>query len=317
MPQHPSLIAMEGEVDFKAPGTDKPCKTWYKVFGDLSSGRRPLVALHGGPGAVHDYLLTLTDLTKFHGIPLVLYDQLGNGRSTHLPEKRGDATFWTDNLFIAELENLLEHLGIQDDYDLYGHSWGGMLGGRFAIRQPPGLKRLIIANAPVSIDLWIAAANRLKTELPLLLQATIDRHEAEGTTDDKEYQQAVMCFYGRYVCRVSPWPAEVSRIFESIEEDPTVYSTMIGPSEFFITGSLRNWSLLGGGHLHKIKAPTLLLNGKFDEAQDSVMCPFFRDIPNVEWHTFKNSSHMPHHEERDQFMDVVSQFLLKEIPTSA
>ncbi|CDO74665.1 hypothetical protein BN946_scf184828.g5 [Trametes cinnabarina] len=295
MPQYTTPIATEGEVDFEVPGTNKPCKTWYKVFGDLSSGRRPLVALHGGPGAVHDYLLTLTYLTRIHGIPLVLYDQLGNGRSTHLPEKKGDAAFWTDDLFIAELENLLQHLGIQDDYDLYGHSWGGMLGGRFAIRQPPGLKRLIIANAP----------------------ATINKHEAEGTTDDKDYQDAVMCFYRRYVCRIEPWPREVSKVFESIEQDPTVYSTMIGPSEFFVTGSLKNWTLLGGGHLHNIKAPTLLLNGRFDEAQDSVMCPFFRDIPNVQWHTFKNSSHMPHHEEREEFMEVVSNFLLREAVVSA
>ncbi|KAJ8473215.1 hypothetical protein ONZ51_g8007 [Trametes cubensis] len=304
---------MEGEVEFIVPGIPKPCKTWYTVFGDLSPkarSRRPLVALHGGPGATHEYLLTLVDLTRAHGIPLVLYDQLGNGRSTHLPEKKGDGAFWSEDLFIAQLEGLLAHLGIQDDYDLYGHSWGGMLGGRYAIRQPPGLKRLILANAPVSMDLWLAAVNRLKTELPFPVQATLDKHETEGTTDSREYQEAIMLFYGRYVCRIEPWPREVAAIFEAMASDPTVYSTMIGPSEFFITGSLKDWSLLGGGRLHKIKAKTLLLNGRYDEAQDSVMCPFFRDIPRIEWHTFKHSSHMPHLEERDEFMRVVSGFLL-------
>ena len=142
-----------------------------------------------------------------------------------------------------------------------------------------------------------------------------------------------MLFYGRYVCRIEPWPREVAAIFEAMASDPTVYSTMyvptlvvlsscasdmhlticycrIGPSEFFITGSLKDWSLLGGGRLHKVKAKTLLLNGRYDEAQDSVMCPFFRDIPRIEWHTFKHSSHMPHVEERDEFMRVVSGFLL-------
>ena len=76
----------------------------------------------GGPGVNHSYLLILSDLTKAHGIPLVLYDQLGNGLSTHLPEKMGDVGFWTEGLFLDELDNLLKHLGIQDDYDLLGHS---------------------------------------------------------------------------------------------------------------------------------------------------------------------------------------------------
>ena len=53
---------MEGHLDFVVPGVDKPCKTWYKVFGDLkTSARRPLVILHGGPGVVHNYLLSPTD----------------------------------------------------------------------------------------------------------------------------------------------------------------------------------------------------------------------------------------------------------------
>jgi len=38
----------EGEVDFDVPAAGKPCKTWYKIYGDLSAGKRPLVTLHGG-----------------------------------------------------------------------------------------------------------------------------------------------------------------------------------------------------------------------------------------------------------------------------
>ncbi len=158
---------MEGEVEFHVDGIDKPCKTWYKVFGDLkTSQNRPLVVLHGGPGVVHKYLLSLADLVGTHSIPVVLYDQLGNGNSTHLPEKNGDTSFWTDDLFINQLEHLLQHLGIWDSFDLLGHSWGGMLGARFATRHPAGLKRLIVANSPASMHLWVEAANRLRLQLP-------------------------------------------------------------------------------------------------------------------------------------------------------
>jgi pimeloyl-ACP methyl ester carboxylesterase len=79
-----------------------------------------------------------------------MYDQLGCGRSTHLPEKKGHVEFWTVKLFLAELDNLLTHLGIQGDYDLFGHSWGGMLGSEHAVLHPKGLKKLILADAPAS-----------------------------------------------------------------------------------------------------------------------------------------------------------------------
>ena len=164
-------LTMEGQVEFFVDGVEKPCTTSYKIFGNLNSiDRRPLVVLHGGPGVVHSYLLSLADLVSTHSIPVVLYDQLGNGRSTHLPEKDGDTSFWTDDLFIQQLEHLLKHLGIQDNFDLLGHSWGGMLGARFATRCPSGLKHLVIADSPASMHLWVEAANRLRSQLPMDVQ---------------------------------------------------------------------------------------------------------------------------------------------------
>ena len=93
----------------------RPCQTSYKVYGDLKSGTTPVVALHGGPGSTHHYIISIADLYVKYSIPVVFYDQLGNGDSTHLPEKVGDAgSFWTEQLFLDELDNLLRHLGIQD-----------------------------------------------------------------------------------------------------------------------------------------------------------------------------------------------------------
>ena len=103
---------VEGKAPFKVAGIDRTCETWYKVYGDLKgSKRRPLVILHGGPGFSHHYLASLADLHTKFGIPLVFYDQLGNGLSTHLPEKNGDKEFWTIQLFIDEFNNLVKHLG--------------------------------------------------------------------------------------------------------------------------------------------------------------------------------------------------------------
>ena len=221
----PSIV--EGEVEFSVSGAGKPCKTWYKVVGDLKSGVRPLVNLHGGPGFTHDYLLSVTDLTSLHDIPTIFYDQIGNGRSTHLPEKNGDTSFWTVDLFLAELDNLLAHLGIQDNYDILGQSWGGMLGACHAIRQPKGLNHLIIADSPASMKLWLDAQNLLRTKLPKDVQDTLTRHEKEGTTDSKEYEDAVHVFYQRHLCILDPWPQELLAGLEWLKKDDTVYMTML------------------------------------------------------------------------------------------
>lgn len=72
-------------------------------------------------------------------------------------------------------------------------------------------------------------------------------------------------------------------------------------------GPLRNWNIIES--LHKIKVPTLLLNGRNDLAQDFVVEPFFDKIPKVKWLTFENSSHVSMWEEREKFMGVVGHFL--------
>jgi len=279
-------------------------QTWFRITGDLRSGTPPLVAAHGGPGGTHDYLLTMADLSR-SGRPVVHYDQLGNGHSTHLRDRGAD--FWTVDLFLDELDNLLDKLGIARAYHLLGQSWGGMLAAEHAVRRPTGLKSLIISNSPASMPLWLDAAASLRAQLPAGVQATLTRHEEAGTTESPEYTTAMEVFYDRHVCRVLPRPAELARTFAAIADDPTVYHTMNGPSEFHVIGTLKTWSVID--RVHRIAAPTLLISGKYDEAAPSVVQPFADRIPDVRWHVFEHSSHVPHIEERHAYMELVQQFI--------
>ena len=85
-----------------------PHETWYRVTGDLASGKPPVFILHGGPGAAHNYVDSYKLLSET-GRAVIHYDQLGCGLSTHLPD--ADKSFWTPQLFVDELENLVDHLG--------------------------------------------------------------------------------------------------------------------------------------------------------------------------------------------------------------
>jgi len=281
-----------------------PYQTWYRVTGDLKSGKPPLFVVHGGPGCTHDYVDSFKGLAV-RGRAVVHYDQVGNGRSTHLRDKGGD--FWTVDFFKGELNNLIDHLGARDAYHVLGQSWGGMLGAEFAVTQPKGLTALVIANSPASMDLWVREANRLREALPPDVQATLLEHEATGNYDTQAYRDATKVFNEKHVCRVVPMPEEVARTFAAIDEDPTVYHTMNGPNEFHVVGTLRNWTVID--RLGAISVPTLLISGRHDEATQACVQPFADRIKDVRWRIFEHSSHMPHVEEKELCLGVVGDFL--------
>jgi len=258
---------------------------------------------HGGPGAAHDYTEPIANLSRY-GRGCVLYDQVGCGNSTHLPD--APAGFWTVQLFKDELVDLTRHLGIADRYAVVGQSWGGMLGMEHAIDQPAGLRGLVVADSPASIPLWVEEANRLRADLPPDVQETLTRHEADGTTNTQEYEDAVRVYYDRHLCRV-PWPDYVERSFAKMAEDPTVYHTMNGPSEFHCIGSLKTWDITD--RLHEITTPTLLVSGRYDEATPRIVGEIHDRIPGAQWRIFEESSHMPHVEEADVFLEIVEAFL--------
>jgi L-proline amide hydrolase len=278
-------------------------ETWYRVVGDLDAGPTPVVICHGGPGAAHDYLEPVAELAGY-GRACVLYDQLGCGRSTHLPD--APAEFWTVQLFKDELVDLTRALGIADRYAVVGQSWGGMLAMEHALDRPPGLRGMVVADSPASIPLWVAEANRLRSDLPPEVAATLASHEAAGTTDSQEYEVAVRVYYDRHLCRI-PWPDCLERTFAQLAADPTVYHTMNGPSEFHCIGTLKTWDITD--RLHEISTPTLLISGRYDEATPHIVEQIHSRIPGAQWQLFEESSHSPHLEEPEAFLAAVEAFL--------
>lgn len=213
----------EGTVPFIVG--EETHQTWYKVFGDIFNPKcTPLVVCHGGPGLSHDYLIPISDLASASR-PVLFYDQIGSGRSTHLPDKARD--FWSIALFIDELVNLLVYFDIQDDFDLLGHSWGGSLSTEFEVRmQPPGLKHLILSNTTAETRLW----SQSNEQLLATFQVEVQDGLAAGFRDPEKCRAALAKFHAVHGCRVKPVPKEVTfsvldQIFGA-EGDATVNKAM-------------------------------------------------------------------------------------------
>lgn len=293
-----SFPVSEGRIPFRG------YETWYRIVGEGEEpGKLPVLTLHGGPGACHDYLEPMEALAAT-GRRVIFYDQLGCGNSA-VPS---NPSLWTVALYVDEVNAVRAALGL-DRMHLLGQSWGGMLGMEYALTQPAGLASLIIESSPASMIQWVAEANKLREELPPDAQQTLLKHEADGTTDDPAYEEAMMVFYQRHVCRLAEWPECLTRSFSKLSANPEVYYTMNGPSEFHVTGTLKTWDITG--RLGEIHVPTLVLSGRYDEATPAIHETVHRGISGAESHIFEQSAHVCHLEEPEAFQRVVGNFLAR------
>ncbi|KAK4894344.1 hypothetical protein LTR27_007477 [Elasticomyces elasticus] len=300
-------------VPFSPPGTSKNCETAVWIYGDIHAGLVPLIALHGGPGSPSPYFTPLGQLTEKSGIPVILYDQLGCGDSTHLPDTRGNTDFWTIGLFLAELSNLIAHLDIQQ-YNLLGHSWGGMLAGEFALTQPKGLRKLIIYSSPASYPKRAASGLALLAALPTEFREPLEKGDIdEQFKNTKEYQAAMMHYNRTHMCRMDPWPQPFMDAVKLMSQDETVCSTLYQGGPFQTKGHMKDWDITD--RLPEITNATvpggiLLMNGKYDFVNDDSVAAWSTEVKaDVEWVRFDDSSHMAHLEEPEKFLAVVVAFL--------
>lgn len=288
MRQHEGFIPVAGEY----------C-VWYRIVGGGADRENiPLLTLHGGPGIPHDYIENLADLAS-DTRRVIFYDQLGCGRS----DQPDDNSLWRVERFVEELSTVRRELGLEKVH-LLGQSWGGMLAIEYALTQPQGLVSLILASTLSSMPLWVAEANRLRRELPQEIQAALLRHEQADTTDDPEYQQAMMAFYERHVIRVVPMPIHVKR---ALDQAGRVYYVMNGPSEFHVTGVIKDWDRTD--RLSEIHVPTLITSGRYDESTPRINEVLHTGIAGSEWMLFERSSHMAHVEEPELFLPAVESFI--------
>ncbi len=108
---------------------------YYEQCGNLRG--KPVVFLHGGPGAgCNAKCRQFFDPAAYR---IVLFDQRGCGRSTPHAELRENTT-WD---LVADIERLREHLGI-DRWQVFGGSWGSTLALAYAETHPDRVTELVL-----------------------------------------------------------------------------------------------------------------------------------------------------------------------------
>ena len=272
-------------------------RVWYRQVGD--GGATPLLVLHGGPGAGHDYLEPLEALAADR--PVVFYDQLGCGKS----DRPDNPALWTIDRFVREIDEVRAALNLRQIH-LFGQSWGGMLAIEYMLGRPRGIAGLVLADTCASMPQLRRELKQLRKKLPPRTRAALDHAEATGDFQSPEYREAIAEFYHRHVCRLPSPPDCLRRSAANLADNP-VYRTMNGPNELVITGNLKTWDRTN--RLHEIHAPTLVIVGRYDELTPACAQTICREIPGAKLAIFENSAHLPHIEEPGRYLRTLAAFL--------
>jgi proline-specific peptidase len=279
-------------------------KIWYQRLAGGMDGiddATPLLLLHGGPGAGHDYLENLAQLATVR--PVIFYDQLGCGKS----DQPDDRSLWTIERSAQEIDELRAHLGL-DSIHLLGQSYGGFLAIEYLLSKPAGVETAILSNTAASVPQFVAETRRLREELPADVQATLTKYEATGDFHHPDYEAALAVFNEKHLLRLPVAPEFVLRSFENLI-DNVVYETMFGPNDLVAVGNLKDWDRID--QLDKISLPTLVAVGRHDELTPACAETIHAGIAGSELVIFEESSHLPHIEEEERYLSVVSEFLAK------
>ncbi|TDD41071.1 proline iminopeptidase-family hydrolase [Saccharopolyspora elongata] len=286
-----SAATTEGRIS--VPGG----RVWYRRMG---SGGVPLLLVHGGPGYPSDVLFEAFEpLAREREI--VWYDQLGVGRSDRIE----DTALLTVDRFLDELGAVTDGLGLARPH-VYGHSWGAMLGLQFAAERAPEWTSLVCANGLASVPRFEAEVRDLLAKLPgNVLDRTYGR-ELRGETDDPDYQVAQTEYLRACVVRTAT-PRLVPELMSL-----TTFRTMIGQADYHVTGTLKEWDIFH--ELERIRIPTLVLGGEFDECVPAHLADIAARIPDSEHVTQAGAAHMGYLEAeplRGEYVGIIRDYLAR------
>jgi proline iminopeptidase len=235
------------------------------------------------------------------GIEMYYYDQLGCNNS----DQPDDPSLWTLARYTEEVEEVRRGLGL-DNFVLYGHSWGGILGLEYALKFQQHLRGLVISDMTAGVQSYLKRTAFIKRQLPPDTLARLTALEAKEDYDSPEYQKIMMeDLYPKMVCRVQPWPEPASRSFRHANDK--IYNLMQGKSEFLVTGNLKTWERWD--RLHEIKVKALTIGARYDEMDPEDMKKMATLMPNASYAYCPKGSHLCMWDDQDVYFKHLLAYL--------
>ncbi|MCA1733825.1 MAG: proline iminopeptidase-family hydrolase [Acidobacteria bacterium] len=279
-------------------------RVWTKRVGNNPVAK--MLLLHGGPGATHEYFEAFDSFFPGAGIEYYYYDQLGS----YFSDQPDEPELWEIPRAVDEVEQVRRALGLENEnFFLFGHSWGGILATEYALAHGEHLKGLVISNMMASIPAYNDYARSVL--MPAMDQSAlgeIQRMEAAGDTENPRYMELLVPHhYQRHVLRrpADQWPDPVNRAFKHL--NPAVYVPMQGPSELGASGKLERWDRTRD--LPRITTPTLVIGAAHDTMDPAHMRWMADQLPRGRYLHCPEGSHMALYDDQESYFAGLLEFV--------
>jgi proline iminopeptidase len=280
---------------------------YYEAFGKGD----PLLIVHGGPGATHDYFLPyLLPLARTNR--LIFIDERGSGRS----QKIENVSDYTVENMVEDVEAVRKELNL-GKISLLGHSYGGVLAQAYALKYQENLSHLILCSTFHSTNKMNEVFKKMLGKMTPELRMRIEKMENEGLFGHgKDFEK------NRYTSEymIASWGEGYFPYLYQNHPDPNydpvangntawdLYREMWGShGEFIIDGNLK--SVEYTDKLSTIKVPTLITAGDNDECDPSLSKEMNSLIAGSKLVIFPKSGHMTFVDQPSLFNSTINEFL--------
>jgi len=300
---HPSVMTIEeGLVD------NGGVLLYFKTVGRGP----PLVVVHGGPGASHDYLLpNLYRLASTYR--LVFIDERGSGRSPRLE----DTSQYTVEKMADDVEAVRSALQL-GKIALLGHSYGGVVVQAYAFKYQQNLSHLILGSTFSSTRELNEALAKMKQAMPAEKRTRLEALERAGLFGKGEPYEGGRYpdEYAKLAWGIGYFPklygarpdANYDPLLQNTTNSWELYRTMWGShGEFVVDGNLREVEWVD--RLAEIKVPTLILVGDHDESDPAMSREMNAKIAGSKLVVLPSSGHMTFVDQPDLFIKAITDFV--------
>jgi proline iminopeptidase len=264
---------------------------------------KPVVFLHGGPGATSTPKhRRLFDPAKYR---IILLDQRGTGKSTpHASEPNADLASNTTWHLVADLEKLRVHLGIER-WQVFGGSWGSALALAYSETHPERVTELVLRGiftlreselfwfyegpaGHVFPEVWAQFAAQAPDAEPGGYRAAY--HELLANPDPAVHTPAAIAW--------ATWEASAITLLPR----PDVVETFAEPTHAVAFARIENhyfqhlgWfednQLLRNAHVLR-DIPTVIVQGRYDMCTPAVTAwELSRELPDAEFIMVPDAGH--------------------------
>lgn len=260
--------------------------------------RKAIVVVHGGPVLDHSYFIPhLDELAREY--QLFFYDQRAAGRSAI----EIDTATMNLNGFVEDIELLRREMGFKK-ISLLGHSWGGLITMKYAIKYSGNLNHLILSNstAPSVKD---SEAETLEIGLRVTPKETKERQDlvSSGALSSEDPREAIeklllQSFRPQMYDRAN---LDSLKLYVPIDfmKRSQVYS--------LLRPDMSSFDLYP--EMEKITCPVLMIYGETEPAPNIYTDKISGRVKSAELVVIKKAGHFPFIEQRTVYSKAVLEFL--------